>query len=152
MSKERPAPVLGDFKVIIKEWLESDQQVARKQRHTSVRIDERLRNEYGYNGSASGLRRYVGQIKRELGLSRREVFIPLEQVFGEAEIDWGEATAIISGQQQKIKIFAISFIPTLYGDNDNIHFNCQYIIVQYLTRQSWNSKVKLARIDIDDFC
>lgn len=53
---------------------------------------------------------------------------------------------------KKIKIFAISFIPTLYGDNDNIHFNCQYIIVQYLTRQSWNSKVKLARIDIDDFC
>ena len=107
MIKERPAPVLGDFKVIIKEWLESDQQVARKQRHTSVRIDERLRNEYGYNGSASGLRRYVGQIKREMGLARREMFVPLEQVFGEAEIDWGEAIAILSGIEKKVKVFAI---------------------------------------------
>lgn len=107
MTKERPAPVMDNFKEIINDWLIKDLEVSKKQRHTAVRIYERLRDEHGYNGSESGLRRYVGQIKKEMGLSKRELFVPLEQVFGEAEIDWGEATAIILGVEQKVKIFAI---------------------------------------------
>ena len=107
LTKERPCPVLGDFKEIINDWLKNDQGVHKKQRHTGVRIYERLRDEHGYTGSESALRRYVGQLKRELGLSRREVFVPLEQVFGESEVDWGEARVIISGIEKKVKIFAI---------------------------------------------
>lgn len=107
LCKSKPCPVLGDFKEIINDWLTKDLEVGKKQRHTSVRIFERLKDEYGYKGSASALRRYVGKLKRELGLSRREVFVPLEQVFGEAEVDWAEAMAIISGIEKKVKVFAL---------------------------------------------
>src|SRR5690606_39012049 len=81
--------------------------VNKKQRHTSVRIFQRLQEEYGYKGSESNVRKYVSKLKRELGLARREVFIPLEQDFGEAEVDWGESIVIISGERTKVKIFAL---------------------------------------------
>ena len=100
MDKERRSTVLGAFKGIINDWLTKDLEIGKKQRHTSVRIYERLRDEYGYNFSESGLRRYVGQLKLELGLARREMFVPLEQVFGEAMV-------IFSGQEKKVKVFAI---------------------------------------------
>ncbi len=56
-----------------------DQSRPRKQRHTAQRIYERLRDEHGYAGSASSVRRYVAWRKRGQG----EVFMPL--CFGPGE-------------------------------------------------------------------
>ncbi len=47
----RPArPVLGPFIPIIDEIVKTDEKVRRKQQHTTKRIFERLREEYGYRG------------------------------------------------------------------------------------------------------
>lgn len=107
IKKEKVCPAIGDYKEIIKSWLEKDIEIHRKQRHTGVRIYTRLKNEHNYNGSESTILKYVGNLKREMGLSRREVFIPLEQTFGEAEVDWGEAIVKICGEEKKVKLFAI---------------------------------------------
>ena len=52
-------PVLGDFIPIIDEWLEADRKVPRKQRHTMWRMFCLLRDEHGFTGSYSSVKRYV---------------------------------------------------------------------------------------------
>ena len=46
-----PRPKLDPFTAIIERILADDRTVHRKQRHTSKRIFDRLRDEYGFNGS-----------------------------------------------------------------------------------------------------
>jgi len=85
-SEPRERPSIERYRPIIDAWLEEDQSRPRKQRHTAQRIYERLRDEHGYAGSASSVRRYVAWRKRGQG----EVFMPL--CFGpgeEAQVDWG---------------------------------------------------------------
>ena len=63
-----------------------------KQRHTSKRIFERLRDEHGYDGGVMIVKDYVlGQRPRQ-----REVFVPLQHDPGHAQTDFGEALAVIS--------------------------------------------------------
>ena len=52
-------PVLGEYILLINEWLEGEAAAPRKQRHTAKRIYDRLRAEAGYKGGYSSLKRYV---------------------------------------------------------------------------------------------
>jgi transposase len=104
LSQFRLRPAIERYRTIIDAWLEQDQSRPRKQRHTAQRIDERLRDEHGYAGSASSVRRYVAWRKRGQG----EVFLPL--YFGpgeEAQVDWGEATVIHRGVERKVQLFCM---------------------------------------------
>ena len=56
-------PVLGKFIPIVDSWLEADRKVPRKQRHTAWRLFCRLRDEYGFTGSYSSVKRYVRKKK-----------------------------------------------------------------------------------------
>ncbi len=73
LREPRVRPAIEGCRAIIDAWLEEDQSRPRKQRHTAQRIYERLRDEHGYAGSASSVRRYVAWRKR----GRGEVFVPL---------------------------------------------------------------------------
>jgi len=102
----RPAPKLGECRALIDSWLLADRQAPRKQRHTSRRVWERLRDEYGVEVSERQVRRYVRARRRELGLPVDEVFVPLcHEPGGEAEVDWGEATVLIAGVLVKVYLF-----------------------------------------------
>jgi transposase len=59
LRKGRPKPVLDPVRPIIEAWLAADQAAPRKQRHTAQRIYERLRDEHGFTGSASNVRRFA---------------------------------------------------------------------------------------------
>ena len=50
LSKPRANPKIEPFIPIIREILEHDRNMPRKQRHTGRRILERLRDEHGYDG------------------------------------------------------------------------------------------------------
>lgn len=103
-SQPRKRPVIERYGPVIDAWLEEDQSRPRKQRHTAQRIYDRLRDEHGYAGSASSVRRYVAWRKRGQG----EVFMPL--YFGpgeEAQVDWGEATVIQHGVERKVQLFCM---------------------------------------------
>lgn len=89
----RPAPVLGPFVHLIEQWLTADRQAPKKQRHTSKRIWERLRDEHGCKAAESTVRREVGRIRRTLALSLGQAFVPQLHLPGqEAEVDFYEAT------------------------------------------------------------
>lgn len=66
-------PVLGEFIPQIDEWLEADRKVPRKQRHTVKRIYDRLRDELGYCGSYSSVKKYVRKKKFVMKVSRAPV-------------------------------------------------------------------------------
>jgi hypothetical protein len=73
-------PKLDPFVSIIDQILEDDKGRPAKQRHTSKRIFERLRDEHGYAGGLTIVKDHVlGQRQRQ-----REMFVPLVHPLGHA--------------------------------------------------------------------
>jgi len=63
-----------------------------------------LRDEYGFTGSVSAVRRYLAQRKQTQG----EVFFPLQFDVGEeGQVDWGQAWCILNGVEQKVFLFCL---------------------------------------------
>src|ERR1700736_2856263 len=102
-SRPPARPKLDPFTGIIKRILLEDEGRPRKQRHTSKRIFERLRDEHGYSGGITIVKDYV--LARRL--RHREVFVPLRHDPGHAQVDFGEALAEIAGVERKIHFFAM---------------------------------------------
>ena len=101
-SKPLARPKLDPFIGIIDRILEEDKSRPAKQRHTSKRIFERLRDEHGFGGGLTIVKDYV----HERRLRQREVFVPLRHDPWHAQVDFGEALAEIGGVEQKIHFFA----------------------------------------------
>jgi transposase len=102
-SKPPSRPKLDPFIGIIDQILEEDKRRPAKQRHTSKRIFERLRDEHGFAGGLTIVKDYV----HERRLRQREVFVPLRHDPGHAQADFGEGLAEIAGVEQKIHFFAL---------------------------------------------
>ncbi len=102
-TKPRPSK-LEPFLPIIEEMLKSDRQVHRKQRHTSKRIFERLRDEHGYDGGETIVKDAVRAWKQQ----HREVFLPLSHRPGEAQVDFGFADVHLNGELTKVALFVMT--------------------------------------------
>jgi transposase len=96
-------PKLDPFVGVIDHILEEDQNRPARQRHTSKRIFERLRDEHGFTGGLTIVKDYV----HERRLRQREVFVPLSHEPGHAQADFGEALAEIGGVERKVHFFAM---------------------------------------------
>jgi transposase len=96
-------PKLADHEAFIEQILDSDERAPRKQRHTARRIFERLCDERGFDGGYSTVRDYV-RSRRQV---RKEVFVPLAHPPGHAQADFGEATAVLGGVEQKVRFFVM---------------------------------------------
>ncbi len=96
-------PKLADHEGFIEQVLDDDERAPAKQRHTARRIFERLREERGFDGGYSTVRDYV-RSRRQV---RREVFVPLAHPPGHAQADFGEATAVLGGIEQKVRFFVM---------------------------------------------
>jgi len=97
-DKEIKRPKLDAYTGIIDQILEADKLVPKKQRHTSKRIFERLRNEHGFIGGITIVKDYIFAARQR----QREVFVPLAHPPGHAQADFGEALAVIGGIERKI--------------------------------------------------
>ena len=91
-------PKLDGFTGIIDQILETDKQVHKKQRHTSKRIFERLRDEHGFTGGITIVKDYIFAARQR----QREMFVPLSHPPGHAQVDFGEALGVIGGVERKI--------------------------------------------------
>ena len=94
-------PTLDAYVGVIDELLRSDKALIKKQRHTSRRIFERLRDEHGYTGSLTTVTYYVREQKRRT----KEVFVPLSHRPGHAQVDFGETLGVIGGVESKIHFY-----------------------------------------------
>ena len=76
-------PKLDAFTGIIDQILETDKLVPKKQRHTSKRIFERLRDEHGFTGGITIVKGFIFAAKQR----QREMFVPLVHPPGHAQED-----------------------------------------------------------------
>lgn len=89
----------------IKEILESDKQMPKKQRHTAKKIWETLQAD-GFTGGYTIVKDAVREIKK----TSKEVFMPLCQPPGEAQVDFGHALANFNGTLKKFVFFVMSLV------------------------------------------
>ena len=97
-TKTVKRPKLDEFIGLIDAILEADKLVPRKQKHTSKRVFERLRDEHGYIGGITVVKDYIFAAKQR----QLEMFVPLAHPPGHAQADFGEALAFIGGVERKI--------------------------------------------------
>jgi transposase len=102
-SKPPVRPKLDGFTGLIDRILEEDRGRPRKQRHTARRIFQRLKAEHGFTGGETIVKAYV----RERRLQGREMFVPLAHPPGHGQADFGEAVAVIGGEERKIHFFCL---------------------------------------------
>lgn len=96
-------PKLDAFVSTIEHWLDEDIKVPRKQRHTAKRVFDRLRDECGFTGGYTIIKDYM----RKRDQRHQEVFVPLSHPPGHAQADFGEATVVIGGVEQKARFFVL---------------------------------------------
>src|SRR4051812_39823247 len=102
-TKPPSRPKLEAFTAIIDAILAADRASPPKQRHTAMRIYERLRAEHGFAGGYTIVKDYL----REQHARSQEVFVPLAHPPGHAQADFGEAVVVIGGVRQKIHFFCL---------------------------------------------
>ena len=123
LTAPKSRPKLEPFLPVIREWLSDDARRPRKQRHTAVRVWERLCNEHQFTGQRRIVSEVVRQIRREL--SPPEIFVPIDHPLGqEFQIDWGEVTIELNTVTTKVMIFCsrsayskATFVRAYYRDD-----------------------------------
>ncbi len=108
LNKPRPRPKMERWLPVIERWLEEDKKpgVPAKQHHTSVRIYERLADEYKdeFDAAESTVRHWVSRLKDK----SKEAFVPLTADAGElAEADFGSVTIYVGGKRTVVHIFVM---------------------------------------------
>jgi transposase len=78
-TRERHAPLIGPFELIIDRVLADDEAAPPKEQHTAVQIFRRLHDEHGYRGGYAQVRRYVFKHRRR----SEDTFIPLGHLPGQ---------------------------------------------------------------------
>jgi len=102
--------LINKYKADIDEWLESDVDAPRKQRHTAKRIFNKLKHKYNneFNLSYRTVARYVSLKKKAL-YQDTDGYIPLEHPTGEAQVDFGRATFFENGIRYEGYYVTMSF-------------------------------------------
>jgi transposase len=96
-------PKIGPFLDRIRQILEEDRRVPKKQRHTAKRIFERIQQE-DYTGGYTQVKEAVREIKQK----GQEVFVPLIHRPGEAQVDFGFALVNVAGRLRKLPFFVMT--------------------------------------------
>lgn len=102
-ARSAVSPKLAPFVAMIDAILETDKQVHVKQRHTAIRILERLRDEHGFTGGYTIVREYVNAVATR----QKEVFMPLAHRPGHAQVDFGQADGFIAGKKMRFHYFCL---------------------------------------------
>ena len=98
---------LDPYRQVIDEWLAADWFMPRKQWHTARRVFDRLVAERGFDGSYSMVQRYVKRWRQEHRPSG-DGFMELEWRPGTMQVDFGQARAMICGEQTVVHCLVVS--------------------------------------------
>ena len=105
LSEPKVAPVLGPYRARIEQLMAENATLPRKQRYTSKKIYQTIRNE-GYRGAESTVRYYVSQQRK--AMKRPAIYLPLSFDPGaDAQVDWGEGSVIMEGELIVVQLFVM---------------------------------------------
>jgi len=108
-KRKSTSPVMGPFMEIVDTWLEEDRLLPRKQRHTGVRIFQRLRDEHQFTGGQRTVLAYVQKRKSEMELERAKTYERLEHPPGEAQVDFTTIEVCREHRLLTYKLLVMSF-------------------------------------------
>src|SRR5271165_7522291 len=97
----RSKPKLDPFLPVLRQILEDDKKVHKKQRHAARRTFERLRDEH----------RGLTVVKDAVRAWRRtsaKVFVPLTHRPREAQVDFGQVEILLDGQSATVALFIMT--------------------------------------------
>lgn len=103
LKNGRPSPVVTvEVRAFVRGILLADKSAPRKQRHSALRIFQRLQKEMSFQGGQSTVRRLVRELREAergiKGITTPLAFKPGEEI----QVDWGYATAKIAGVEVKV--------------------------------------------------
>ena len=102
--KEQPQPKLGAFVTHLDKLLEANMAKPKRQRLTTKRLTEQLR-EVGYTGGYDAVRRYAQRWRQEHAAESASAFVPLIFPAGDAyQFDWSYETVILDGVTTEVKV------------------------------------------------
>ncbi|RNM42769.1 IS21 family transposase [Eggerthella sinensis] len=96
--KEKRSSKLDKYEPLIRQWMEEDRRVYRKQRHTITRIRDRFNEECDADVGYTTVRNFVNAIRAEEAPKPSGQYLHLVWYPGEAQIDFGEADCLIKGK------------------------------------------------------
>lgn len=105
----RVGPVMEPYREIVDTWLEEDRLLPKKQRHTAIRIYNRLCEEHSFTGSYRTVSSYVLKRKSEMDLERAQTYERLEHPGGEAQVDFCTIQVSQKLILQEYKLLLMSF-------------------------------------------
>jgi transposase len=118
---------------VVRAWLTNDQTRPRKQRHTAVRIWERLTLEHNFTGSRRAVSDLVHSIRREM--TAPEIFVPIDHPPGaEYQIDWGQVTIELNAEATRVMIFCAR---SAYSKATFVHAYLRDDMISFLDAHVW---------------
>jgi len=107
-GKRASSSMLDAYRPVIEGWLDEDAKTWKKQRHTSRRIWQRLRDEYDCPACESTVRHYVARM-RSRRIAQREAFLDLVWEPGTVQVDFGEFDAYYYGVRIRLSFLTVDF-------------------------------------------
>lgn len=106
--KKQRKSILAPYHAQIDQWLEDDKKARRKQRHTALRVFNRLVQQYSeFNVSYRTVANYVKAKRKRI--YQNDCFLPLEHPKGEAQVDFGHAEYNENGLKTSGSYLVMSF-------------------------------------------
>lgn len=90
-------------------WIEEDMKLKKKERRTSKKMFEQLKDEHSFNGSYRTVCDYVQQRRPIIKKEKATRYERLEHPPGEAQVDFGNMTVVKDGAYKDIKVLILSF-------------------------------------------
>ncbi|TCK08006.1 UNVERIFIED_ORG: transposase [Anoxybacillus amylolyticus] len=110
MKRKRGMMEEEGYGQIIDDWLEEDAKLPRKQRRTSKKMYEQLKQEHGFKGSYRTVCAYVQKRRPQLKLEKEQRYERLEHPLGEAQVDFGTMSVVTKeGKEEDRSILILSF-------------------------------------------
>lgn len=104
--QNQSSPKLGKYKELLRNWLNMEAQLPKKQRRTAQRLYESLVSE-GYTGAYDSVQRFVKWWKadnKDAPLPK-QAFVPLTFKPGEVcQFDWSQEVVELGGVEQTVKV------------------------------------------------
>lgn len=108
-KRKSRSTVMGPYMEIVDRWLEEDRLLPRKERHTGIRIYQRLRDEHQFTGGQrTGWRMCVNE-KNEMELERAKTYERLEHPPREEQVDFTNIQVSQAQQLLTYKLLGVSF-------------------------------------------
>jgi len=137
---DKSFPKLNPYKPDIDKWLTEDKKAKRKQRHTAIRVYNRLTEKYGedFNCSYRTVAGYFSKRKKKI-YGKNTGSLPLEHIAGEAQADFGDADYYENGKLYSGKYLNLSFpysnkgyFQLFKGENQECLFEGLISIFEYI--------------------